>query len=99
MNYRSNTQSKFNWSKTKVILLSDSIVIFHVLNNIFFYTQVVSADVLDNTDAFFFFFSKTLISFICFFSESFFVFLIIFIYRKKIYKKYFYKLQKINFKI
>ena len=39
----------------KAILLSDSIVIFYVLNNNFFYTQVASVFVPDSIDALFLF--------------------------------------------
>ena len=55
INYLHYTQSKYNCFKTKQILSSDSKVIFYMLNNNFFFTQVASAYVPANTDDYFLF--------------------------------------------
>ena len=59
-------QSKFNCPEIKKTLSSNSLVIFYMLNNYFFYSQVASSYV-PYKPFLFFFFSKILISFSCLF--------------------------------
>ena len=55
----------------------------------FFFFRKILISVSRLFSAFVFFFRRILISFTCLFSKLFFVFFVIFIYRKKNYKKYF----------
>ena len=50
-NLRTNLQNKFNSPRIFKNLKSDQIVIFYMLNNNFFYTQVASTYILGNTNA------------------------------------------------